>query len=236
MNQSDVGNIAINDSFILESNIYSFLKKYFRSDKCYVDLLELFHEVTYQTEMGQLIDLLTAPEDYVDLNRFSLDRYLKIVEYKTAYYSFYLPVALALLLSGVTHKSAFKVANDILIPLGVFFQIQDDYLDCFGDPETIGKIGTDIQDNKCSWLVVQALERVTPEQRQLLEQNYGQKDMDKVNTVKQLYRDLNLEQVYRNYEEASYKDIETKINQIDEQVLNKEIFHRFAKKIYKRNK
>jgi farnesyl diphosphate synthase len=186
--------------------------------------------------MGQLIDLLTAPEDCVDLNRFSLDRYLKIVEYKTAYYSFYLPVALALLLSGVTHKSAFKVANDILIPLGVFFQIQDDYLDCFGDPETIGKIGTDIQDNKCSWLVVQALERVTPEQRQLLEQNYGQKDMDKVNTVKQLYRDLNLEQVYRNYEEASYKDMETKINKIDEQVLNKEIFHRFAKKIYKRNK
>jgi geranylgeranyl pyrophosphate synthase len=48
-------------------------------------------------------------------------------------------------------------------------QIQDDYLDAFGDPEVIGKIGTDVEDNKCSWLVVQALERATPEQRAVIE-------------------------------------------------------------------
>ncbi|GCB86856.1 hypothetical protein scyTo_0027556, partial [Scyliorhinus torazame] len=47
--------------------------------------------------------------------------------------------------------------------------LQDDYLDCYGDPEVTGKIGTDIQDNKCSWLVVQALGRVNTAQRQLLE-------------------------------------------------------------------
>ena len=47
--------------------------------------------------------------------------------------------------------------------------MKDDFLDCFGDPAVTGKIGTDIEDNKCSWLVVQALARVTPQQRALLE-------------------------------------------------------------------
>lgn len=42
------------------------------------------------------------------------------------------------------------------------------------------QVGTDIQDNKCSWLVVQALERATPEQREVLEQNYAIDEEDKV--------------------------------------------------------
>lgn len=46
---------------------------------------------------------------------------------------------------------------------------KDDYLDCYGDPEVIGKIGTDIQENKCSWLVIQALKKATESQREILE-------------------------------------------------------------------
>ena len=46
---------------------------------------------------------------------------------------------------------------------------QDDYLDLFGDSSVTGKIGTDIQDGKCSWLVVQCLQRASPEQRQILQ-------------------------------------------------------------------
>lgn len=56
---------------------------------------------------------------------------------------------------------------------GVPTVTQDDYLDCYGDPALTGKVGTDIQDNKCSWLVVECLRRVTPEQRQILEVKTG---------------------------------------------------------------
>lgn len=105
----------------------------------------------------------------MDLSKFSLDKHSKIVIYKTSYYSFYLPVALALHMSGVSDERAFKLAEDILIPMGEYFQIQDDFLDCYADPETLGKIGTDILDNKCSWVVNTALAHVNDEQRAILD-------------------------------------------------------------------
>jgi farnesyl diphosphate synthase len=235
--QEGVGMIAINDAFMLEAALYSLLKKYFRNHPRYVDLLELFHEVTFQTEIGQLCDLLTAPEDKVDLDNFSMEKYRFIVIYKTAYYSFYLPVALALYMLDLATPQNLKQAEDILIPLGEYFQIQDDYLDNFGLPEHIGKIGTDIMDNKCSWLVNQALAIATPEQRKVLEENYGRKDKDKEAAVKKLYDELQLEQRYKDYEEKRVGEIRSLIDQVDEtQGLKKGVFEAFLAKIYKRSK
>ena len=96
-------------------------------------------------------------------------RHHLIVVYKTAFYSFYLPVALAMHMSGVKNPESYAAALDILIPLGEYFQIQDDILDCYGDRALIGKIGTDILDNKCSWNINVALKVATPEQRQVLD-------------------------------------------------------------------
>ena len=235
--QEGVGLIAINDAFMLESAIYMILKQRFRSHPSYIDIVELFHETTWQTELGQLCDLITAPEDNVNLDNFSMEKYMFIVTYKTAYYSFYLPVALALMYLQRATPENLKQAHDILIPLGQYFQIQDDYLDNFGDPAFIGKIGTDIQDNKCSWLINQAIPLCSAEQRQVLDENYGRKNSEQEAKVKKVFEELQLEKLYKEYEEKVVGELRTKIAAVDESSgLQKEVFEAFLAKIYKRTK
>ena len=96
--QAGVGTIAVNDSFLIESAIYRILKKHFTGRPIYLNLIELLHEVgqrgndcdipyhtipyhvsdacswqtTYQTELGQMLDLITAPPGQVDFSKFTL--------------------------------------------------------------------------------------------------------------------------------------------------------------------
>jgi len=167
----NVGLIAINDSYMLESSIYYLLKLHFKNESYYVDLIEEFHDASYKTETGQLIDLITAPIDEVDLAKFSLTKHRLIVVYKTAFYSFYLPVALAMRIAKIPQSypspspspnypaeiKPYDVALSILLDIGEYFQIQDDFLDYYVSPEKLGKVGTDILDNKCSWVVNTAI-------------------------------------------------------------------------------
>ncbi|RFU74910.1 farnesyl pyrophosphate synthase [Trichoderma arundinaceum] len=230
-----VGLTAINDSIMLESAVYILLQRFFRDHPAYTEFMELFHETTFQTEMGQLCDLLMAPKDGLD--HFSMDKYRFIVVYKTAYYSFYLPVALALYFLGLATPKNLQQASSILIPMGEYFQIQDDYLDCFGSSSHTGKVGTDIRDNKCSWLVNQALEIVTPAQRKILEENYGQKDDSKEAAVKELFRELNLPERYHEFEEAQVAKIRSMIEKVNEsEGLKGEVFEAVLAKIYLRTK
>ena len=73
-NRPHVGYKAINDSFLIGGGIFELLKGHFRGDPYYLDLVELFRECIYNTQLGQLVDLVTAPEGVVDLSRFSVER------------------------------------------------------------------------------------------------------------------------------------------------------------------
>ena len=177
-------------------------------------------------------------------------RHSTIVIYKMALYSFYLPVALALFLCGFPAQNRnesdpdyYKTALDILVPLGEYFQIQDDYLEYSGMPEQIGKIGTDIVDNKCSWCINTALARASPTQRAILDANYGRKDPEAEARVKEVFRDVGVDAAYVEYEAMSYARINALINSVPEvqrpngdAVLLRVVFRSFLEKFFKRTK
>ncbi|KAG6744464.1 hypothetical protein POTOM_051094 [Populus tomentosa] len=119
--------------------------------------------------------------------------------------------------------------KNILLEMGTYFQVQDDCLDCFGDPEIIG---TDIEDFKCSWLVVKGMEICNEEKKKLLHENYGKPDPANEAQVKALYNDLNLQGVFADYESKTYEKLITSI----EDHPSKAVLKSFLAKIYKRQK
>lgn len=117
-------------------------------------------------------------------------------------------------------------------------------MDCFGTHEQIGKIGTDILDNKCSWCVNIALSVANPEQRKLLDvslviitaciyflqDNYGRKDPAAEAKVKKLYAELELPRRYQEYEQTTYDKLNALIDAIPEEEggLKRQVFRRFV--------
>ena len=233
--------IAINDAVTIEAFCFSMLKRHFSSHPQYLQLMDLLLETTLQTELGQLSDTLC---DILDLPDLTPERWELIVTYKTSFYSFYLSVAFAMTYLGVDKKEAYDAARDILVTMGVYFQAQDDYLDCYGTPEQIGKIGTDIADKKCGWLFTKAYHQLAnPQQKAFLDKNYGK---CKVNSpeeikIKELYTELGLPKLYAEYEQASYDKIMNMKDSEQGAVLASagvpwEVFEMFLSKVYKRSK
>ncbi|GFZ12707.1 farnesyl diphosphate synthase 1 [Actinidia rufa] len=232
-----VGMIAVNDGIVLRNHIPRILKKHFRGKPCYVDLLDLFNEVEFQTACGQMIDLITTLEGEKDLSKYSIPLHHRIVQYKTAYYSFYLPgIYLRVEINGDCDFHVHQVACALLMAgENLENHIDDDYLDCFGHPDVIGKIGTDIEDYKCSWLVVKAMELSNEEQKKLLHENYGKEDPTSVAKVKELYNTLNLQGVFEEYESKSYEKLISSIEAHPSKAVQA-VLKSFLAKIYKRQK
>ncbi|KAF5859798.1 hypothetical protein ETB97_002407 [Aspergillus alliaceus] len=183
--QQDVGLLAINDASLLKTCIFKLLHRHFRDHPEYLAFIELFNEAGFRTELGQLCDTSTASNDTA--GDMTAEQYRFIAANKTAFYSFYLPVALGLhYVQGATEENL-KEAQRVLLEIGEYFQIQDDYLDVFGDPKETGKIGTDIRDNKCTWILIQALRT---DQRQMLIDSYGKRDPVHERRVLQLFKEI----------------------------------------------
>lgn len=232
---NNLGVKAFNDSILLESCVYQLISSCCRHRPYYTAVLDLFHDVTMLTAMGQTMDLQSSPGDgeRPDLDLFTMEKYSSIIKHKTAYYSFYLPVALALNMAGIADEQLLKRTEEILLPMGHFFQVQDDYLDCFGDPQVTGKKGTDIEDGKCTWLIVTALSVCSPAQRQLIQDHYGLKDEASVAAVKAVFRELEMDRRFVEYEESSSAEIQRLIQDLPES-LPVALFQGFMAKIYKR--
>jgi len=232
----DVGIIGINDAFMIEAFVFRTLKRHFWQEPYYHQLVDLFMETTFQTECGQLLDLLCTN---ITLDEFTEDRWTLIVKYKTAFYSFYCSVALGMVVAGINRKESFDVAREPLLKMGVYFQAQDDFLDAFGTPEQIGKIGTDIQDKKCGWLFVKAFTKLaSPEQKKFLEDHYGKCKIDSTEekAIKKMYKDLKLEDIYQKYEQQSYDEIMAMKPMVQAAGLPWSVFEMFLQKVYKRQK
>ncbi|WP_370000795.1 polyprenyl synthetase family protein [Winogradskyella sp.] len=115
-------------------------------------LAKLFSKTALEVCEGQQYDI-----DFETRNDVTIPQYLKMIEYKTA-----VLVGAAMKMGAIVAKASVKDQNaiyDFGRNLGIAFQLQDDYLDAFGNPETFGKqVGGDILEHKKTYLYLKTLE------------------------------------------------------------------------------
>ena len=149
------------------------------------DLAKLFSKTAIQVCEGQQWDV-----DFESRDEVTIPEYLKMIEYKTA-----VLVAAAMKMGAIIATTTTENCDLIYnfgLNLGLAFQLQDDYLDAFGDPATFGKqVGGDIIENKKTYLYLKAKEFSTTEQREELMHLFSIQptdSTDKVASVKLVFQ------------------------------------------------
>jgi geranylgeranyl diphosphate synthase type II len=148
------------------------------------ELAKLFSKTALEVCEGQQWDV-----DFETREDVTIPEYLKMIEYKTA-----VLVAAAMKMGAIIAETSQEQADLIYefgLNLGLAFQLQDDYLDAFGNPETFGKqLGGDIIENKKTYLYLKAMAFSTKEEGdQLLHLFSIQPDdnFEKINSVKEIF-------------------------------------------------
>jgi geranylgeranyl diphosphate synthase type II len=194
-------------------------------------LAKLFSKTALEVCEGQQYDV-----DFETRDDVSIPEYLKMIEFKTA-----VLVGAAMKMGAIIAETSEENANliyDFGLNLGIAFQLQDDYLDCFGNPETFGKqVGGDIIENKKTYLYLKAMEFAKEEEREQLLHLYSIQPNDnseKIESVKEFFNHTGASKATQKaIEEFTMKAFETLTKmQIGED--KKMVLRAFGEKLMKR--
>lgn len=175
--------------------------------KYLVEVLELFSQMATEICCGQQLDM--EFEKRIDV---TIPEYIEMIRLKTA-------VLLGCALKcGAIVAGASKEDSDALyefgINIGLAFQLMDDLLDVYGNPETFGKrIGGDILCNKKTFLQITALQNPTAKKELLKwigKEHFDEKE--KIDAVTEIYNNMDLKKIS---EDAIYKYYEKGLNYLD---------------------
>jgi len=150
-------------------------------------ILSLFNQTAREVCEGQQMDM-----DFEKQSIVALDDYINMIALKTS-----VLLAASLKIGAVIGGASMGNCNHLYEfgrNLGIAFQVQDDYLDAFGDPGKFGKdVGGDIRQNKKTFLLLHALEVCSPEDKAELEHLLTVSDDDKVERVLRIFRKCNVD-------------------------------------------
>lgn len=209
---------------------YQYFEEY--EPQVFRSLAKLFSKTALEVCEGQQWDV-----DFEQRDDVTEPEYLKMIEYKTA-----VLVAAAMKMGGIVAQTSEENCDLIYnfgLNLGIAFQLQDDYLDAFGDPATFGKqIGGDIIENKKTYLYLKAIEQGNAFEKQNLLQWFAvqpEDHDDKVVAVKNIFRhtgaDAATKKAIEDYTFRAFATLE-KLNITDE---NKLLLRNFGESLMQRN-
>lgn len=157
----------------------------------FTEILKLTRSVSKFTTIGQYLDSLRK--------NYSFDLYFKITSLKTAHYTIYQPLYVGMIASQkFRFNDDMKQFESLTNLMGQYFQVQDDWIDVYGDPKVTGKVNNkDIEEGVNTWFLNKALELASDEQRKTILDLYGSKE--KVHIVKDIYVSLDLDKHYHEF-------------------------------------
>ncbi|WP_299271836.1 polyprenyl synthetase family protein [uncultured Psychroserpens sp.] len=196
------------------------------------ELAKLFSKTAIEVCEGQQYDV-----DFETRDDVTITEYLKMIEYKTA-----VLVGAGMKMGAIVAEASHECQDSIYDfgrNLGIAFQLQDDYLDAFGNPETFGKqVGGDIIENKKTYLYLKALEFSNGEDQLQLEHLYSVNPSDpseKIATIKQLFVSSGSAEATKNEIENYTKKAFSVLDTIKISEENKDKLRAFGNDLMNRN-